>query len=163
MNPRLVEYYNRELAYLRELGAEFAAAFPKVAGRLALRDLDVADPYVERLLEGFSFLTARVQMKMDAEFPRLSQRILEMVCPHYLAPTPAMVIVQMSPSETEGNVADGYCLPAGSMLRSRKTTDDQTPCDFRTGHDVTLWPVSLTRATLGGPPGRSARALRPAA
>ena len=94
MNPRLVEYYNRELAYLRELGAEFAAAFPKVAGRLALRALDVADPYVERLLEGFSFLTARVQMKMDAEFPRLSQRILEMVCPHYLAPTPAMVVVQ---------------------------------------------------------------------
>ncbi|CAN7208873.1 type VI secretion system baseplate subunit TssF [Acidovorax sp. Leaf78] len=152
MNPRLVEYYNRELAYLRELGAEFAAAFPKVASRLALRDLDVADPYVERLLEGFSFLTARVQMKMDAEFPRLSQRILEMVCPHYLAPTPAMVVVQMSPSDTEGNVADGYCLPAGSMLRSRKTTDDQTPCDFRTGHDVTLWPVALSRAALGGPP-----------
>ena len=152
MNPRLVEYYNRELAYLRELGAEFAAAFPKVAGRLALRDLDVADPYVERLLEGFSFLTARVQMKMDAEFPRLSQRILEMVCPHYLAPTPAMVVVQMSPSDTEGNVADGYCLPAGSMLRSRKTHDDQVPCDFRTGHDVTLWPIALSRAVLGGPP-----------
>ncbi|MDZ4237279.1 MAG: type VI secretion system baseplate subunit TssF [Hydrogenophaga sp.] len=152
MNPRLVEYYNRELAYLRELGAEFAAAFPKVAGRLALRDLEVADPYVERLLEGFSFLTARVQMKMDAEFPRLSQRILEMVCPHYLAPTPAMVVVQMSPSEIEGNVADGFCLPAGSMLRSRKTTDDQTSCDFRTGHDVTLWPIALTRAALAGPP-----------
>lgn len=152
MNPRLVEYYNRELAYLRELGAEFAAAFPKVAGRLALRDLDVADPYVERLLEGFSFLTARVQMKMDAEFPRLSQRILEMVCPHYLAPTPAMVVVQMSPSDTEGNVADGYCLPAGSMLRSRKTHDDQVPCDFRTGHDVTLWPIALSRTVLGGPP-----------
>lgn len=152
MNPRLVEYYNRELAYLREVGAEFAAAFPKVAGRLALRDLEVADPYVERLLEGFSFLTARVQMKMDAEFPRLSQRILEMVCPHYLAPTPAMVVVQMSPSEVEGNVADGFCLPAGSMLRSRKTAEDQTPCDFRTGHDVTLWPIALTRAALGGAP-----------
>ena len=65
MNPRLLEYYNRELAYLRELGAEFAAAFPKVAGRLSLRELEVADPYVERLLEGFSFLTARVQMKMN--------------------------------------------------------------------------------------------------
>lgn len=152
MNPRLVEYYNRELAYLRELGAEFAAAFPKIAGRLALRDLEVADPYVERLLEGFSFLTARVQMKMDAEFPRLSQRILEMVCPHYLAPTPAMVVVQLTPSMVEGNVADGYCLPAGSMLRSRKTQDDQAACDFRTGHDVTLWPVNLSRVLLGGPP-----------
>ncbi|MEZ4194754.1 type VI secretion system baseplate subunit TssF, partial [Salmonella enterica] len=108
MNPRLVEYYNRELSYLRELGAEFAAAFPKAAGRLSLRELEVADPYVERLLEGFSFLTARIQMKMDAEFPRLSQRILEMVCPHYLAPTPSMVVVQMEPSGTEGSLAEGY-------------------------------------------------------
>ena len=152
MNPKLVEYYNRELAYLRELGAEFSAAFPKIAGRLSLRDTDVADPYVERLLEGFSFLTARVQMKMDAEFPRLSQRILEIVCPHYLAPTPSMVVVRLEPSATEGNLADGYVLPAGSVLRARKTSDEQTPCDFRTGHEVTLWPVELTHARLAGPP-----------
>ncbi len=152
MNPKLVEYYNRELAYLRELGAEFSAAFPKIAGRLSLREIEVADPYVERLLEGFSFLTARIQMKMDAEFPRLSQRILEMVCPHYLAPTPSMVVVRMEPSTTEGNLADGYRLPAGSVLRARKTTEEQTPCDFRTGHDVTLWPIDLVRARLAGPP-----------
>ena len=151
MNPRLLEYYNRELAYLRELGAEFAAAFPKVAGRLSLRELEVADPYVERLLEGFSFLTARVQMKMDAEFPRLSQRILEMVCPHYLAPTPAMVVVEVEPSLSEGSTTSGYTLPAGSMLRSRHIHEEQTPCEFRTGHDLTLWPIQLTHAALGGP------------
>lgn len=69
MNPELLHYYNRELAYLRELGAEFAQAYPKVAARLGVHDTAVADPYVERLLEGFSFLTARIQMKMDAEFP----------------------------------------------------------------------------------------------
>lgn len=152
MNPRLVEYYNRELSYLRELGAEFAAAFPKVAGRLSLRELEVADPYVERLLEGFSFLTARIQMKMDAEFPRLSQRILEMVCPHYLAPTPSMVVVQMEPSGTEGSLAEGYTLEAGSVIRARKTAEDQTPCDFRTGHAITLRPIDLLQARLGGPP-----------
>lgn len=152
MNPRLIEYYNRELIYLRELGAEFAAAFPKVASRLALRETEVADPYVERLLEGFCFLTARIQVKMDAEFPRLSQRILEMVCPHYLAPTPAMVVVQLEPSATEGNLEEGYTLPSGSALRARKVADEQTPCEFRTGGDVTLWPVEITRAQLGGPP-----------
>ena len=118
MNPRLVEYYNRELAYLRELGAEFAAAFPKVAGRLSLHDTDVADPYVERLLEGFSFLSARIQLKMDAEFPRLSQRMMEMVCPHYLTPTPSMVVVQLKPSAKEGNLVDGFTLPSGSVLRT---------------------------------------------
>lgn len=152
MNPRLVEYYNQELAYLRELGAEFAAAFPKVAGRLSLRETEVADPYVERLLEGFSFLTARIRMKMDAEFPRLSQRILEMVCPHYLAPTPAMVVVCMEPSAHEGRLAEGHRLPAGSVIRTRRTSDEQLACDFRTGHELVLWPVELSAARLGGPP-----------
>lgn len=152
MNRQLVEYYNRELAYLRELGAEFAAAFPKVAARLAMRDMEVADPYVERMLEGFAFLTARIQMKMDAEFPRLSQRILEMVCPHYLAPTPAMLVAQLEPSVSEGSLAAGFTLPAGTVLRSRKMADEQTPCEFRTGHDVVLWPMDLVRARLSGPP-----------
>lgn len=151
MNPRLVEYYNRELAYLRELGAEFAAAFPKVAGRLALGATDVADPYVERLLEGFSFLSARVQIKMDAEFPRFSQRILDMVCPHYLAPTPSMVVVQVEPGTHEGSLQDGFTLASGSVLRGRKLHDEQTPCEFRTGGDLTLWPLMLERAHLGGP------------
>lgn len=152
MNPRLVEYYNQELAYLRELGTEFAAAFPKVAGRLSLRDTEVADPYVERLLEGFSFLTARIRMKMDAEFPRLSQRVLEMVCPHYLAPTPAMVVVCMEPGGHEGRLAQGYRLPAGSLIRSRRASEEQLACDFRTGHELMLWPVELRAARLGGPP-----------
>ncbi|HNT39595.1 MAG TPA: type VI secretion system baseplate subunit TssF [Rubrivivax sp.] len=152
MKPQFVEYYNRELAYLRELGAEFAAAFPKVAGRLAMRDTDVADPYVERLLEGFAFLTARIQLKMDAEFPRLSQRILEMVCPHYLAPTPAMLVAQVEPSATEGSLAAGFSLPAGTVLRSRKLADEQTPCEFRTGQELMLWPLEMLRARLAGAP-----------
>lgn len=70
MESKLLEYYNRELAYLREMGAEFAERYPKVAGRLGMRGIEVADPYIERLMEGFAFLTSRVQMKMDAEFPR---------------------------------------------------------------------------------------------
>lgn len=151
MNPRLVEYYNRELAYLRELGAEFAAAFPKVAGRLSLHDTDVADPYVERLLEGFSFLSARIQLKMDAEFPRLSQRMMEMVCPHYLAPTPSMVVVQLKPSAKEGNLVDGFTLPSGSVLRTHKSQEEQTICEFRTGGPLTLWPLEIRQARLGGP------------
>ncbi|HEV8290424.1 MAG TPA: type VI secretion system baseplate subunit TssF, partial [Tepidisphaeraceae bacterium] len=72
MDRRLLSYYNRELAHLREMGAEFAREFPKIAGRLALEDFTCADPYVERLLEGFAFLTSRVQLKLDAEFPRFT-------------------------------------------------------------------------------------------
>ena len=81
MDPRLLRYYNLELQHLHEMGAEFAREFPKVAARLGMNDLEVADPYVERLLEGAAFLAARVQLKIDAEFPRFTQALLEIVHP----------------------------------------------------------------------------------
>ena len=90
MEPRLLTLYNGELQHLREMGAEFAREFPKVASRLGIDGTEVADPYVERLLEGAAFLAARVQLKLDAEFPRFTQRLLEIVYPSYLAPTPSM-------------------------------------------------------------------------
>ena len=92
MDPRLLQYYNLELQHLREMGGEFAAHFPKIAGRLGMHGLEVDDPYVERLLEGVSFLAARVQLKLEAQFPRFTQALLEIVYPHYLAPTPSMLI-----------------------------------------------------------------------
>src|SRR5438034_1798231 len=79
MDPRLVRHYNQELAHLREVGAEFAEQFPKIAGRLSMSGIEVTDPYVERLLEGVAFLAARVQLKLNAEFPRFTQRLLEIV------------------------------------------------------------------------------------
>ena len=94
MDPRLLRHYEAELAFMRDMGQEFAAEFPKVAARLDLGNMEVADPYVERLLEGFAFLTARIQLKMEAEFPTFTQSLLHMVYPHYLGPTPSMAIVK---------------------------------------------------------------------
>ena len=152
MDTRLLDYYNRELAYLRELGAEFATQFPKVAARLRLDEAGPPDPYVERLLEGFSFLTARVQMKLDAEFPRFTQGLLDAVYPGYAAPLPAMAVVQFPPLMNEGTLAQGYRLPAGTALQSKLADGAQTACEFRTAHEVTLWPLELTRAALTGAP-----------
>src|SRR5262249_46061778 len=104
MDPRLLRYYERELQFVREMGAEYAAEYPKIASRLTLQGLDCADPYVERLLEGFAFLAARVQLKLDAEFPRLTQHLLESVCPNYLAPTPSMSVVQLVPDFGKGSL-----------------------------------------------------------
>ena len=118
MESKLLEYYNRELAYLREMGAEFAERYPKVAGRLGMRGIEVADPYTERLMEGFAFLTSRVQMKMDAEFPRFSQRLLEMIAPNYLAPTPSMAIAEIQPDSTRGDLSNGFKVPRGTMMDS---------------------------------------------
>ena len=146
MDRRLLDYYNRELQYMKELGAEFAKDYPKIAARLGMEGLEVADPYVERLLEGFSFLAARVQMKIDAEFPRFTQHLLEAVYPGYLAPLPSMAIVRFEPEPAEGSLAEGVAIPRGSSLRSVLGKGEQTPCDFRTAHDVTLWPIEVAEA-----------------
>jgi len=150
MDPRLLDYYNRELAYMRELGAEFAQQHPKIAGRLGMNGIEVADPYVERLFEGFAFMAARIHLKMDAEFPRFSQRLLEMVYPHYLRPTPAMGIVRFTPNFTEGDVADAFRIPRHTVLRAPIAPRQTTSCQFRTAHEVTLLPLVLTEARVEG-------------
>lgn len=146
MDTTLLRYYERELQHLREMGGEFARDFPKVAGRLGLETYACADPYVERLLEGFSFLAARVQLKIDAEFPRFTNHLLEQVYPQYLAPTPSMAIVQLQPDLSEGSLAAGFRVPRQSSLRSLLGKGDQTTCEYRSAHEVTLWPVELADA-----------------
>ena len=146
MDPRLLLYYNRELQYIRESGQEFAKEFPKIAGRLGLETLECTDPYVERLLESFAYLTARVQLKIDAEFPRFAQHLLHMVYPNYLSPTPSMAVVQLQPSLTEGSLADGFKVPRGSALKSVIGRGEQTACEYRSAHEVTLWPMEIAGA-----------------
>lgn len=147
MNPKLLRYYETELQHLREMGGEFARDFPKVAGRLGLETHACADPYVERLLEGFSFLAARVQLKIDAQFPRFTNHLLELVYPHYLAPTPSMAVVQLHPDMDEGSLAQGFTVARGAALHSQLGKDDHTACEFRTAHAVTLWPIALSAAS----------------
>lgn len=146
MDPRLLRYYNEELRHLREMGAEFAQAFPKIASRLGVESLEVSDPYVERLLEGFAFLAGRVQLKIDAEFPRFTQRMLEMVYPQFLVPTPSMLIAQAWPDLGDPALAKGPCLPRGSALQAQAGQAGGTACEFRTAHELPLWPLEITQA-----------------
>ena len=147
MDPRLLHYYNLELQHLREMGADFAQQFPKIAARLGMDGMEVADPYVERLLEGFAFMASRVQLKLDAEFPRFTQALLEMVYPHYLAPTPSMLVAQLQPDLTEPSLARGFVVPRGSSMQSLLGKGDLTACEFRTAQDVTIWPIEITSAS----------------
>jgi type VI secretion system protein ImpG len=146
VDPRLLRLYNEELVHLREMGAEFAKQFPKIAGRLGMDGIEVADPYVERLLEGVGFLAARVQLKLEAEFPRFTQRLLEIVYPNYLAPTPAMLVAQFQPLLSETNLAKGFTVPRGSSMSSHAGKGDISACEFRTAQDVTLWPLQVVKA-----------------
>lgn len=152
MHPRLLEYYNAELAYLRELGQEFAEQHPKIASRLGMNGVEAADPYVERLLEAFSFLTARIQLKMDAQFPQFSQRLLEVHYPNYLAPTPAMAIVELRPDMKQGSLTAGFRVPRHSSLLAGVPKGEETACEFRTAHEVTLWPLEIVDVGCSGAP-----------
>lgn len=149
MDERLLDLYNIELRHLRETAAEFARDFPKIAGRLALdHEAKEAcpDPYVERLLEGFAFLAARVHLKLDAEFPRFTQGLLETVYPDYLCPVPSMAIVKIEPEEQDAALAAGFPLKRGTLLRSQLAKGERTACTFTTAHDVRLLPLSITEA-----------------
>src|SRR3982074_2787831 len=128
MDPRLLQHYNTELQHLRETGAEFAEQFPKIAARLGMHGLEVDDPYVERLLEGVGFLAARVQLKLDAEFPRFTRRLLEIVYPNYLAPPPAMLVAQFNPQLSETNLAEGFTILRGSSMSGQLGKNDSTAC-----------------------------------
>jgi type VI secretion system protein ImpG len=146
MNPRFLRYYSQELQHLREVGGEFAQDFPKIAGRLGLDGFECADPYVERLLEGFSFLAARVQMKIDAEFPRFTQHLSELLYPHFLAPTPSMAVVQLQPDMSNPALQKGFVVPRGSAMRSVLGKGDNTACEYRSAHQLSLWPIELAEA-----------------
>ena len=146
MDPRLLRLYSDELTHLREVGGEFAREFPKIASRLGMEGMEVTDPYVERLLEGFAFLAARVQLKLDAEQPRLIAHLLEATYPNFLAPMPSMMIARLAVDTADPNLARGFAVPRGTALISELPRGQDTHCEFRTAHAVTLWPIELVSA-----------------
>jgi type VI secretion system protein ImpG len=146
MDTRLLRFYEEELGFVREMGAEFAEAYPKVASRLGMKPLEVLDPYVERLFEGFAFLSARVQLELDLQHPVFTQNLLEIVYPHFLAPTPSMTVARLVPDTAQGGLNDGFTLPRGTTLRGRLLEGEQTACQFTTSQDATLWPIELVEA-----------------
>lgn len=146
MEAKFLELYNQELKFIRESGAEFAKEYPKIAGRLGLDGFDCSDPYVERLLEGFAFLSARIHLKLDASFPQFTQHLLELLFPTFLQPLPSMLIAQFTPDFEEGSLLEGVNMPRQTPLHSLLSKGEQTACEYRTSHAVTLWPVRLTQA-----------------
>lgn len=149
MADDLLPYYERELSFLRQLGAEYAEKYPKIAGRLLLEPGKCEDPHVERLLEAFAFLTARIQRKLDDELPEISESLLNILYPHYLNPIPSMSIVQFVPDPTQAKLTSGHRIPRGSTVYSQEV--DGTPCRFRTAYDVTLWPLEVASARVEMP------------
>lgn len=145
MDPRHLKLYNDELHYIREMGKIFSKNHPDVAEHLDLARGNCTDPYVERLLEGFAFLTSRIQLQYEEEFPEFSQHLLDIIYPDFLSPLPSMTIIQLSPGKNLQ--AEGFIFPKQTRLLSKKITSRKVQCEYRTSQDIQLWPIQLSSAS----------------
>lgn len=148
MADELLAYYEKELAFIRQMGAEFAKEHPKIAGRLGINDDIVEDPHVSRLIEGFAYLNARIQHKLDDDFPELSDALLNVLFPHYLRPIPSLSVVQFSPDKDQ--LESSYSIPANTTLQTDQYQGES--CIFSTVYPVVLQPLDLSSASLQGLP-----------
>jgi type VI secretion system protein ImpG len=150
-----LRYYEAEMRYLREAGKEFAKAHPDRARMLNLDRVGDRDPYVERLHEGFAFLTGRLQQKLDDELPELTEGLVSLLWPHYLRMIPSLSIVELLPLAEKLQRTE--VVPPGVPVRSAPIAvpnaagvEGLTPrtvqCLYRTTQPVTLQPLSITHA-----------------
>lgn len=146
MSEELLDYYNSELGYLRKLGTEFARANPDVAPQLRIDAPSAQDPYVERMIEAFAYLTARTRLKLDDEFPEISDALLQVLYPQFLSPMPSAAIIQFAIDPSQAGLTKGYALPRGSEIETEAV--DDAPCRFRTCFDTRVLPIRIEEASV---------------
>ncbi|HET7881337.1 MAG TPA: type VI secretion system baseplate subunit TssF [Acetobacteraceae bacterium] len=147
MSDTLLPYYERELDAIKRLAAEFADAHPKIAGRLRLSADAVDDPHVARLLEGVAFLAARVHHRLDDEFPELTDALLNLLYPHYLAPVPSCMVAQF---DCQPDLMNPARLAAGIAIDTEPVQSEELR--YRTTAPLTLWPIEVEDVRLSGLP-----------
>ncbi len=145
MLDELLPYYENELTYLRRLSREFAGRYPKIAARLMLEGEVCEDPHVERMIESFAFLTARIHKKLDDEFPQVTEALLSVLYPHFLRPVPSMSIVELQPT-AGAELSAVQRIPRGTMLLTRPVQG--VPVRYRTAYPVEIWPLKVADAKL---------------
>src|SRR5215475_10226976 len=146
MRDELLGYYERELIFLRQMGAEFAEKYPKIAGRLVLEADKCEDPHVERMIEAFAFLAGRVHLKLDDEFPEITESFLNVLYPHYLAPIPSMSILHLRLKTNQSNMMSGYRIERWSSVASRPVQG--ISCSFKTCYETIVWPIEVVSACI---------------
>lgn len=148
MDDQLLQYYERELTYIREMAAEFARTYPKIAGRLLLEPDRCEDPHTERLIEAFAFISSRIHKKIDDDFPEITESLFNILYPHYINPIPSMSIVRFEPIKK--NVPEsGYRIDSQAKLYSKPVRG--VPCQFVSTQPVILWPLEVVSAGLRDP------------
>ncbi|NNJ18739.1 type VI secretion system baseplate subunit TssF [Pseudomonas putida CSV86] len=129
--------FREELDYLRRLGRVFSRRNPQLARFLGD---EASDPDVERLLEGFAFLTARLRLKIEDDFPELTHSLLQLLWPNYLRPLPSATIMQFPPVDRSFTVRQR--IARGTRVGSLDV--DGVACQFRTCSHVDIYPLQIS-------------------
>ncbi|MBK4714187.1 MULTISPECIES: type VI secretion system baseplate subunit TssF [Tenebrionibacter/Tenebrionicola group] len=159
MDDLTLRYFDAEMRYLREAGAEFARAHPDRAALLNPDRAGACDPYVERLFEGFAFLMGRLREKLDDDLPELTEGLVSLLWPHYLRTIPSMAMVEFTPQWR--GMKERLVMARGSEVLSRPLGEKRTRCRYTTTRDLNLLPLELAQAALAtAPDGRSVIRLR---
>lgn len=148
MDDSLLNFYEQELSFVRQMGTEFAGKYPKIAGRLLLEHDKSSDPHTERLIEAFAFISGRIHKKIDDDFPEITQSLFNVIYPHYNNPIPSLTIAKFEPMMQNISEA-GYRIDRGTKLYSKPVHG--TPCQFTTCQPVEIWPVEVVSAGLKDP------------
>ncbi|WP_312434913.1 type VI secretion system baseplate subunit TssF [Janthinobacterium sp.] len=151
---QLLPYYERELGLFRQYTREFSSRFPRAAGRLLIAGDSCEDPHVERLIQSFALLTARIAKRLDDSYPQLTESLLETLYPHYLRPFPSCSVARVYPDAAQagGQVTS---IPRGTVLRSQPVQG--VACKFTSSYDVTVAPLAIAQLRfspiIDAPPG----------
>lgn len=147
MDDLILGYYESEMRYLREAGKEFSKIHPDRASQLNLDRVGDRDPYVERLFEGFAFLTARLRQKIDDDLPELTESLVSLLWPHYLRLIPSLSIIELTPNYSV--LARPEVIPKELQVQTEPLGTTNTRCPYRTIQEVTLQPIKISQAKLG--------------
>ncbi|WP_297323353.1 type VI secretion system baseplate subunit TssF [uncultured Bartonella sp.] len=135
------QLFQDELSYLRDSGREFAHLNPKLARYLADTS---TDPDVERILEGFAFLTSRVREKIDDEMSEFTISVIKLLWPNFLRAFPSTTMMKFTP--VDRSITERQILPKGTVILSNPVQDQQ--CVFHTIADCTIYPLEIDHIDL---------------
>jgi type VI secretion system protein ImpG len=138
----LLPYYERELGFLRRYSREFSERYPRIAGSLLMVGEVCEDPHIERMIQSFALLSARVSKRIDDDYPEFTEALFEVLYPHYLRPFPSCSIARMDSGVNVSQLTSATYMPRGTELTTRPVKGVE--CKFRTAYDVMVAPLRLS-------------------
>lgn len=137
----LLPYFEHELSLFNKQSKAFSKKYPKIANRLLMAHDTVDDPHIERLIQAFSLISARINKKLDDSYADFTESLLQVVYPDYQKPFPSTSIAQFNLGVHANALSEPVCVPRHSGFFTQKIKG--TACQFQSTQDVTLFPLAI--------------------